>query len=143
VTLRFVPIGICLIALSLPGCLKSSTSQASSESSSNSSSSPFRSSSGGGDEKKSSYHRDVRDYAARFGTSEVETQVFERDLGAIAEDHGIVDWEADDGTYFAIGSGLARAGVGDARFQQVAETLAGRHDRRLALIYRGYAAERP
>jgi hypothetical protein len=140
-----VGIGVCVLALSLAGCFKSSTSQGSSESISKSISAPFRSSSAssGGDGKESAYHHDVRDYAAHLGDGAVAPEVLQRDVGAIAEDYGIVDWESDDGTYFALGSGLARAGIGDARFQALAETLAGPHGRRLGLLYQGYAASRP
>ena len=134
---------IVAACLSLPlvvGCLSSSTSQGSSESSSDSSGSFSDSSRSSSGESQTSFLRDVRAYAARFAKDGGEVEAFERDLGAIARSHGVLDWEADDGTYRELGGGFAEAGVEDARFTALAAELAGSDPRKRALLYHGYAA---
>lgn len=125
------------------GCFKSSTTQASFESSSDSSMSPFKSSSESSspdeDDEESAYERDVRDLAVRFGASADDVMSFQRDLSGIAEGYGVTDWERRDGTYFAIGAGLARADLDDQRFGQLAVELANEDLERLELIKAGYA----
>ena len=132
------------------GVFKSSTTQASVESSSNSSaagfrssSSPFRwssdSSSPAGD-AASAYQRDVTDYTAKFATSDGDIQSFQRDLSAIAEGHGVTDWERDDATYLAIGTGLAKAGVSGERYQLLSVELSNQNQSHLYLVNSGYEA---
>jgi hypothetical protein len=132
------------------GVFKSSTTQASVESSSKSSaassrssSSPFRwssdSSSPAGD-TPSAYQRDVTDYTAKFAASDGDVQSFQRDLSAIAEDHGVTDWEQDDATYLAIGSGLAKAGVSGERYQLLSVELSNQNQSQLTLVNSGYKA---
>ena len=134
------------------GCSKSSTTQASFESSSNIASSPFKSSSksSGGDEKKkkdaddekkeTSYQRDVRIHTAEFARSEGEPDLesFQRDLSAIAEDHGITDWEQFADTYVAIGRGLADSGLDDWSAQRLATAMSNDDIRHLTLVQSGY-----
>jgi hypothetical protein len=135
-----------LVALLGTGCLSSSTLQGSSESSSDSSGSGSRSSasssrsSSGGDDERAAYHRDVRDYAATLAASQPEAARVERDLGAIAHEHGVLDWERDDETYRDIGSGLADAGVGSERLDALADSISGGSERRRQLIEEGFAA---
>jgi hypothetical protein len=134
-----------LVALLGTGCLSSSTLQGSSESSSDSSGSGSRSSasssrsSSGGDER-AAYHRDVRDYGATLAVTQPDAGQIERDLGAIAREHGVLDWERDDETYRDIGSGLADAGVGTERFDALADSISGGNERRRQLIEEGFAA---
>jgi hypothetical protein len=144
---------IGLVALCfLAGCgvFKSSTTQASVESSSassaassRSSSSPFRwssdSSSPAGD-TGSAYQRDVTDYTAKFAASERSVQSFQRDLSAIAESHGVTNWEQDDDTYRAIGAGLAKAGVSGERYQLLSVELSNQNQSQLSLVNSGYKA---
>jgi len=130
------------------GVFKSSTTEASVESSSKSSaagfrssSSPFRSSSDSSspsDEGSSAYQRDVTDYTAKFAASDGEPGSFQRDLSTIAEGHGVTDWERDDATYLAIGRGLAKAGVSEQRYQQLAVQLSNANPSQLALVRSGY-----
>jgi hypothetical protein len=130
------------------GVFKSSTTQASVESSSDSSAAGFRSSSSPFEwssdssspsgESPSAYQRDVIDYTAKFAASEGDVQSFQRDVTAIAEGHGITDWEQDDGTYLAIGRGLAKASLSEQRFQQLAVQLSNQNQRQLALLKSGY-----
>ncbi len=146
-----VLIGAAVLCL-LAGCgvFKSSTTQASVESSSKSSaassrssSSPFRwssdSSSPAGD-TSSAYQRDVTDYTAKFAVSDGNPQSFQRDLSAIAEDHGVTNWEQDDDTYLAIGRGLAKAGVSGERYQLLSVELSNQNQSHLSLVNSGYKA---
>ncbi len=105
-------------------CSKSLTTQASFESSSDSSSSPFRSSSSSSPDddeqtEDEAYRRDVQDYASSFDATGDDTRVFQRDLSEIAETHGFIDWESHEGTYLAIGRGLARANLDGANVQEI------------------------
>lgn len=125
------------------GCFKSSTSQGSSDSFSDSSGSSSDSSKSSSGDQQSAYLRDVRDYAARFAREgDGDVQTLERDVGELARDHGILDWEADEGTWRELGSGFALADVGDERFAALADALAPNDGRRRALLYHGYAAQR-
>ncbi|MCL4685497.1 putative lipoprotein [Myxococcota bacterium] len=129
------------------GCFTSSTLQASSESSSKSSGSfsdsigsSSRSSSGGGDDQ-SAYYRDVRDAAASVAATQDESARLEREIGAIARAHDVLDWERDDGTYREIGRGLASAGVVPERLDALADQLSHGDERRRTLIEEGFRAE--
>lgn len=135
-----------LVGLTGTGCLTSSTLQASSESSSkssgsfsDSSGSISRSSSGGDDQ--SAYHRDVRDSAASVAATQVDVGRLEREIGAIARQHDVLDWERDDETYREIGRGLSDAGVVADRFDVLAAQLAHGDERRRALIEEGFREE--
>jgi len=128
------------------GCLTSSTLQGSSESSSkssgslsDSSGSISRSSSGGGD-PSSAYHRDVRESAASVAATQEDVARLEREIGAIAREHSVLDWERDDETYREIGRGLADAGVAPERLDAIAGQLAHGDERRRALIEEGFRA---
>ena len=57
------------------------------------------------------YREDVRDYTATAARSGRTVADFESGLAAVAERHGVTNWEADGATYVGIGEGLARAGV--------------------------------
>ena len=146
-----VLIGIVALSLSAGcGVFKSSTTQASVESSSDSSAAGFRSSSSpfnwssdssspAGD-TPSAYQRDVTDYTAKFAASDGDVPSFQRDLSAIAEGHGVTDWEQDDATYLAIGSGLAKAGVTGEHYQLLSVELSNQNQSHLTLVNSGYKA---
>ena len=139
------------------GCSKSSTTQASSESSSKSSSSPFKSSSkssGGDDEKdqkegedeeeETSFERDVRNYTAEFAetTDEPNIASFQRGLGAIAEDHGITDWERNRDAFKSIGRGIGESNLTDTDAKQLAVALSNEDYDQLMLIRSGMESRR-
>jgi hypothetical protein len=117
------------------GVFKSSTSQASSESSSDSSSS---SSSKDDEEKKVALQRDVQTLVAAHATRSGDVGALRRDLSAVAEAHGLTDWERSDDVYVAIGRGLAQAGVGRARAEAVGRDLGQANQRSAALVAAGY-----
>lgn len=146
-----IGLALCLAV----GCSKSSTTQASFGSSSDSSSSPFKSSSkssGNDDEKKkkdggeakqeTAFERDVRNHTAEFARSVTEPDLdsFQRDLGVIAEDHGITNWEQFAGTYVAIGRGLADSELDEWSAQQLAVALLDEDIEHLKLVRAGYAS---
>ena len=131
----------------LVGCFKSSTTQGSSESSSNSSKSSSKSSksssesSSPGDEEGSAYATDVRELAAAYASSGLDVRSFQRTLGAVAADYGITDWERDEGTYVAIGRGLAKAQVDGASAERFGSEISDANEQRMAWIRTGYRGE--
>jgi hypothetical protein len=82
----------------------------------------------------------VTDYTAKFAASDGDPQSFQRDLSAIAQDHGITNWEQDDDTYLAIGRGLAKAGVSGERYQLLSVELSNENQSHLSLVNSGYKA---
>lgn len=150
-TARTITVLIGAIALCFSsgcGVFKSSTTQASVESSSDSSAAGFRSSSSPfrwssdssspAGASSAAYQRDVTDYTAKVVASEADVQAFQRDLSAIAEGHGVTDWEQDEATYLAIGRGLAKAGLSEQRSRDFASRLSNHDESRLALVKSGY-----
>jgi len=116
------------------GCFKSSTSQASSESSSDSSSS---SSDSDGDKKHSALERDVRDYTASHAGSLRDVAVLQREIGSLASEHGVADWESDVALHAAIGRGLAEAGIDGDAARSLGTALVGADHQRLAWVLAG------
>jgi hypothetical protein len=112
------------------------SSNALSDSIANSSESSARSSG----ERQAAFLRDVREYAASFGRDGGEVAVLERDLGAVARSHGILDWERDDATYRELGQGFALAGLDEPSFAALSDRLAAQDARKRALLEQGYAA---
>lgn len=90
------------------------------------------------DEEPTAYQNDVRDYTATFAASDGNLNAFQRDVSAIAEGHGITDWEREQETYVAIGRGLARSGVERERYEEIATALANEDQARLSLVRAGY-----
>ena len=118
------------------GMFKSSTSQASFESSSDSSSSC--SSSSKDEDEKQALQRDVQTLVATHTTRGDDLAALRRDLGVLAETHGVTDWERSDDVYVAIGRGLAQAGVGRARAEVVGRDLGGTNRQSAGLVVAGY-----
>ncbi|MGH0035119.1 MAG: putative lipoprotein [Myxococcota bacterium] len=129
---------------SLNGCA-SSASDSLSESSgsiSDSFSSPFESSSdsSGGDDAR--YRGDVEDYtvASLETLGPFDAKDFARGLANIAEAHGLSDWAALDGTYRAVGAGLARGGLAEGAAVGVARSWLGGDARVRRLVVEGWRA---
>jgi len=122
------------------GVFKSSTSQASWESSSNSSSSFSKSSSNSskGDETKEALQRDVQTLVAAHAAHGGDAGALRRDLGAVAETHGVTDWERSDDVLVAVGRGLAQAGVDRAQAEAVGRDLGGSRQS-AALVMAGWS----
>lgn len=132
---RSVMMTACALALLAggTGCFKSSTSQASSESSSDSSSS----SSDSDKDKKSALERDIRDYTASHAGSVEDVAVLQREIGGLAGEHGVVDWERDVALHAAIGRGLAEAGIRGDEARALGTALVGADGERLAWVLAG------
>ncbi len=81
--------------------------------------------SGGGStsDEKQSYSRDLRQYVGLFMASKGTRRDFERGVSRIAEAHGIAHWEAEPATAYAIGQGLAQAGVSAQQMSELGESL--------------------
>lgn len=92
-------------------------------------------------ERQAAFLRDVRSYAARFARDGGEPETLERDLGALARGHGILDWEADDGTWLELGAGFAEAGLDGPRLAALADRLAPQDARKRSLLARGSAVQ--
>ena len=72
-------------------------------------SSPFISSSKSSS-PEGAYQEDVRDYTAAHVQSGGTVDELRRQIGELAAEHGITDWENNESTFRAIGAGLAKAG---------------------------------
>lgn len=100
-----------------------------------------RSSESGGDAAVSdAYRRDVRAVTAASVQAGAGSPEFLRDLGRVAREHGIVDWEGRRDTYVAIGAGLRDAGVDDAALDRLADDWSGGDVRALAWVREGYGS---
>lgn len=128
-----VGLSCALSVASLSGCFESSTLEASFDSSSKSSSSCSPS-----DDKESAYQRDIRDYTATYAATGGDAQRFQHDLGAIAADHGVTNWEADRATLVAVGRGLERSRVDGQRTQQLEAMVTHGDPERMAWVRQGY-----
>jgi hypothetical protein len=89
-------------------------------------------------EEKSSeeaYRDDVRVATRAFVGSGASADAFQRQLGGIAERHGISHWEGEPGTWVAIGAGLGEAGIPESEVDAVLLRLGplAAQDRVLAL----------
>ncbi len=135
-----------LLLLTLTGCFKSLTLQASSESSSKAVSSPFKSSSNSsspGDEEEEEVSRDVRDATALWAIrGGADIDALRRDVGRVAREYGVTDWERHAATYRGIGRGLRRSQLeGEVLAGVVTELAAGEPQAR-GWIEAGYQHER-
>jgi hypothetical protein len=132
---------VCAAALiAAPGCsvFKSTTSQASFESSSKSSSSPFKSSSASSGAATSEFQQDVKDYTADYAAEGGDVTVFRREIGTIAAQYGVTDWEAHAETYVAMGRGLKYAGLRPGSAAALGTEITGDDQTRLAWVLAGY-----
>ena len=101
-----VPVTPLLLTLALaPACSSFSTSSKIISSPLTSASKSSKSSS-----PEAAYQEDVRDYTAAHVQSGGTVDELRRQIGVLAERHGITDWESNESTFEAIGQGLAKAG---------------------------------
>ena len=140
--------GLALISGGV-GCSISGSISNSSESISDSSGSISDSSKSSSDSSGSSsdgndvaYREDITSYTVAFleanPVDSVEAGSFTRLLRHIAEAHGISDWEGSAATFYAIGSGLQRAGVSDAEALSFSERVLGTSEREAQLMMHGF-----
>ncbi|GBC63730.1 hypothetical protein DENIS_4728 [Desulfonema ishimotonii] len=99
------------------------------------------SSSGKKEESEAAYRNDIRHMTAVFLETGLPSEKYMREIGRIAERHGITDWEREEGTYAAIGAGLKKAGIPASDLRDVgflADVFSGKADVSAAIL-RGYA----
>ena len=126
---------LLLALLGLVGCSVSTSSESSAESS-KSSASISRSSASAG--RKASYREDVRTYTAAYVRSSGPFDVFEKQLGELARQYGVTNWEDDEATYVGIGEGLGEASVGQAQLATYTTHLSRSDPLKMQAIQRGY-----
>ena len=122
----------------LAGCSFSYSSGTSSDSSKSSSASSGASETDPKD-AKNSFMSDVSAYTTSAAKGD-DAQAYLRELGSIAERHGITDWERDTASYNAIGTGLRRAGISRDNVKNVyfVQDLAAKEKNALVLILESY-----
>ena len=154
-TKNFISLFLALMLGLGTGCIfKSVTTQGSFESSSKTVSAPFKSmskssksskSSSGGDEKggtpettpapeESAFERDIRQYTASYATTSGDAPGLQRDIGEIASQYGVTDWESQEVTYSAIGRGLGEGSVDPSCAEPLAVAVANGNEYKLGLI---------
>ena len=122
-----------LALLLLPGCSSISAS-------SKSISSPFVSSSKSSS-PEAAYREDVSDYTAAHLQSAGSPDELRRQIGKLAEQHGITDWENNQSTFRAVGQGLAKAGYRQVQVDAFKNNLAKTPDQ-VKWIQEGYDEKR-
>ena len=88
------------------------------------------------------YWTEVRDYTYAYVDADGEAPDFAGGLVTIAARHGVADWDTADGTWIAIGAGLARAQVSSATLADFKRTFGHADPLRMADIQRGFDAGR-
>ncbi|HYB44759.1 MAG TPA: putative lipoprotein [Candidatus Methylomirabilis sp.] len=132
---------LLLAALAPIGCASSDSfsdsSGSSSDSANNSSKSSSNSSSPEG--SKSSYLDDVRVYTAAVTKSGAPVDdAFQKQLGALAQRHGISNWEDEMATFRAVGEGVGQGGGRPARLDTYMELLARSDPEKREAMKEGY-----
>ena len=128
---RFSISGVSLLIaamLGLAGCSISASSKSSSDSSA--SSSP--------ESQETQYRNDVRDYTAAYVKSGGRIEDYRRQLGVLAKQRGITDWEQNPMTYDGIGRGLGKAKVSQVELDTYTSNLAGSDPAKTKAIKDGY-----
>ncbi|MCG6881761.1 MAG: putative lipoprotein [Deltaproteobacteria bacterium] len=122
----------------MAGCSFSYSSGTSSDSSKSSSASSGGSETDPKDAKRA-YMSDVSAYTTSVA-KKGDAEAYLRELGKIAERHGITDWEQNTDTYHAIGTGLKQAGISRDEVKNVyfIPALAAREKNALILITESY-----
>lgn len=133
----------CLLSTS---CSLSRSSSSPFRWSSNSIESSSKSSSGGEEETKaaegdqSKYQQDVTETTAAAMKKGAGPMQIMREVGDVANEHGVTDWENEPGTFEAIGRGLKQGDASLAEFESLSEQLAAGSDLRKRLLEKGYTA---
>jgi hypothetical protein len=123
---------IVMLATYTAGCSfveSSKSSSKSSESSSDILSSPFTSSSGSSS-PENTYREEVKDFTASFVKGGGEGSKLKQEIGAIAEKHGISDWESNEATFVGIGKGLHKAGLTQTELEGYTAAIAANEQQR-------------
>ena len=96
-------------------------------------------------EKEKKYLDEVADFTAAFVRSAEEgapdMEAFRRGIAEIAEKVGVVNWEAQSGTYVGIGKGLRKAGVEGTEYEDLKKELTGADYGKMQDVEKGYRSE--
>lgn len=142
IRLRFDPLLPALVLfLALGACSFSHSSRSSSKSAS----SPFKSisrSSGSSGAERRTYQKEVRQFSFAFARSGGDPAAFRRGVGAVAEKHGITNWEEDAETLRSIGAGMRDAGIGETEMRSLTQELVGSDPNRMEQVEKGYQKAR-
>jgi len=131
-----------MVALLGAGCSSISWSSDSISNSLNSISNSSSESSPDGKSDSAAYRSDVKHLTAAHLRSGGPLEDLERDLGSVAREHGVNDWESDPATFFGVGQGLALADASKARIDAIEAGLGAGDPERTAAIRRGVDSER-
>ena len=131
-TVLFPLLFLCLAAAGT-GCQMLSDSSASSVSVSS-----ISASLGSSSAAMTGYGANVTSMTVAFVESGATGNHFLRDLGRVAHEHGISDWEAEPDTYLAIGIGLRRGGLDEAGAHAFGHRFFGDDPRASELLLQGY-----
>jgi hypothetical protein len=66
------------------------------------------------------YEEDVAAVTVLYVSREKTTDDYQRQVAAIAKNHGISDWEQEESTFLGMGKGLRRAGVSEDSIDNLA-----------------------
>jgi hypothetical protein len=138
---RWYPIGwlLVLAVLLVPlGCSISASSKSSSDSSA--------SSSGSSSPGDTAYFDDVRSTTEAYAKSGGPFDAYQKQLGDLAKQHGVTNWEENLGTYAAIGEGLGQAkasqGLVDTFKARLAPAGTANSADKQAAIQKGYDSKK-
>ncbi len=73
---------------------------------------------------EAAYRNDVRDFTAAHVQSGGDAAGLIREIGGLAKQHGISDWESNKSTFQAVGEGLAKAGYRQLQVDAFKKNLA-------------------
>jgi len=101
-------------------------------------SSPLTSSSDSSLTKQERYENDIANYTAQFVEADHGTlDNFRADVGEMAQEYGITDWENDRNTFIGIGRGLKKAKLGRPQISAFSESLTNKDPLKMQIIDEG------
>ena len=127
-------------SITSPSRWAAQSSQASADSSNAVSDSISGSSSPRRDHAATRYQEDLRVASQTFATTGGDSEAFVREIGAIAEQHGITDWEADRATWLALGEGFRQAGLSRDQVDGLLLQLGHLQSPERGYVHEGYQA---
>jgi hypothetical protein len=89
---------------------------------------------------ETSYQDDVRVASRTYAATGGDSQAFVRQLGEIAERHGITDWEADRATWLGLGEGFQQAGLSQDQVDGLLLELGHLQSPERGYVHEGYQA---
>lgn len=88
----------------------------------------------------SAYYNDLRESTAAAIIAQASSDEVLRCVTRAAKQHGISDWEAEEGSFIALGEGLRLAGLDDAKAQDWVRRLSVGKTKSAHLILQGFQA---